>query len=83
MSSEAEFSCDDCGFVFSDIMEGRAEPLLNQLVRERLETRESCQRCYETYRKTTELCREQLRRAGVPQLGDRLMSFLRERTGRG
>lgn len=54
--------CDRCAETFPDLVDGVcADDRLHQRVRRRLAEHPLCQRCFETYQRTSELCRHVVR----------------------
>ncbi len=69
--------CEDCGQDLSDFLDGTADARTVERFIARMQRRDRCQRCYETYKKTTELCRRHLNKESSRDLGVRLTAFLR------
>jgi len=72
-------TCRQCDQLLPDLFEGRRDTTLLIELDEQVRRREGCQRCYGSYRKTADLCREVLAEATPPEgLPGRLTEFLRK-----
>lgn len=69
--------CEECGRDLPDFADGTANAQTVERFVARMQRRDRCQRCYETYKKTIELCRHHINRATPPNLAERLSEFLR------
>ncbi len=74
-------TCQRCVEVFPDLVDGKPEGPLHARVRRRLERVPFCRRCFASYRRAVAACRGAMRRPVAPAVGERLMEFLRSRTG--
>ena len=77
METHNETACEDCGHDLHEFAEGTADATTLERFVARLKRRDRCQRCYDTYKKTSELCRQHLAKDSSPDFGDRLSAFLR------
>ena len=70
--------CEKCGQVMADFLDGVGDSVFHQVIRERLESNPACQACFQTYKQTTELCKQAFSSPVPDAFGDRLASFLRK-----
>ncbi len=65
-----------------DFMEGTLSPELRMAIEEHVDSCRVCPTFVDSYRKTTILCQKALQRAAPPEVVDRLLSALRDRTSK-
>lgn len=76
-------TCLKCAEAFPDLVEGRTEGPVHEEVRRRMKEVAFCSRCFEAYRRTVDLAKRSLgSRAASSAARERLMEFLRSRTGK-
>ena len=78
MVDDRPLTCDEFGRTFGDLIDGTGDTRFHRRVRARLESKKRCERCFENYKKTMELCRAQLGKEAPPQVAEKLASFLRK-----
>jgi anti-sigma factor RsiW len=80
MSDEVDLTCERCGRAFDDLLTGSGRTPLHRRIEERLENEPGCQRCFATYKKTTELCRARLATELPKEVIEKLLAALRAKT---
>jgi len=72
--------CEIAVALVLEFLEGNLNPEVRRSLESHLAKCQPCSRLVATYKRTTQLCHRALLRQPPPELGDRLLRFLRERT---
>lgn len=82
MSDESKVACEECGHAFDDLISGTGLSPLHRRVEKQLKMVPRCQRCFASYKKTAEFCRARSGEELPAPVVDRLIAFLRQKTGK-
>jgi anti-sigma factor RsiW len=72
-------NCDKTISLLLELLEDEIDPKTKKEFLGHLQECPPCLRFLETYKKTTQLCSNALKKAAPPELTNRLMTFLRQR----
>jgi hypothetical protein len=71
------FTCELCGLMMADFIDGDGT-VMHQRLRDQIQSDPKCQACFESYRRTAQLCRHAFTKPAIaPAFEDRLTAFLR------
>lgn len=73
-------TCEKAVGMVLDLLEDSLRPEARRALEEHLQRCPPCERLVDTYRKTTQICRKALVKQAPPELGERLLGFLRRQT---
>ncbi len=73
--------CQKCGLAMGELLDGVEDSTFHQKIRRRVESNPVCRACFDSYKKTAELCRHALSTPVPDAVGDRLATFLRRECG--
>ncbi len=71
-------TCDECGELVVDYVDGDLDAAGTKRLMEHIGGRDRCERCVESYKRTSTLCGKAFSAEPSPEFGQKLMTFLQK-----